>query len=271
MSYMEADCCHLNVIPKDYNCSNYTAPNKRQKPISKYERKWRLCHGLVQSTIPDLASSLYQTVIFWVPTNCSAAGWHLTLKRYKLLPSSQFHHNILKTDKKNHIFKKANRHYFLSIKFIIQTINISLLNYAHSTRQASNNEWHEYQYQDGNRLGRISGRIMWKNIKQKLWTDIHGWWTSLLNKQYISGNAEKRGRSRRWLSSFKVLMGISVQILVLWVVTLYASEVDTTSSGICCLHMHLRRALPPLKMKTACSSRIIWIKRIIKNLQCFWC
>jgi hypothetical protein len=81
---------------------------------------------------------------------------------------------------------------------------------------------------------------------------------SSLNKQYTRGYAEKRGRSRRWLSlSFKILLGISVQTLVLWVVTLYAS-----GSG----YHKLRNMLPsyslrvssiPLKMKTVCSSRII--------------
>jgi hypothetical protein len=38
---MKADCFHLKAIPKDYNCSNYTAPKKGQKPISKYERMWK--------------------------------------------------------------------------------------------------------------------------------------------------------------------------------------------------------------------------------------
>jgi hypothetical protein len=33
----------------------------------------------------------------------------------------------------------------------------------------------------------------------------------------------------------------------------------------------LRVSSIPLKMKTVCSSRIIWIKRTTQNLQGFWC
>jgi len=95
--------------------------------------------------------------------------------------------------------------------------------------------------------------------------------TSELNKRYISGNAEKRSRSRRWLSlSFKVLMGISVQTLVLWVVTLCSSGSGYHHKLSNMLLSHsLTATSTPLKMKTACTSRIISIKRTMKNLKFF--
>jgi hypothetical protein len=170
-----------------------------------------------------LDSSLYQTVIFWVTTKCSAVRWHPTLQRYKLPPSSQFHHNVLKSDTKIIFLKKQTAITFFPLSSSSRTIHISHLNYAHSTLQASNNEWQEDQDQYGNRLGRTSGRIMWWNIKQKLWNDKQGWRNFIAKQAIYSGNAEKRSRSR-WLLSFKVLMGISVQTLVLWVATLCSSE-----------------------------------------------
>jgi len=150
----------------------------------------RLSHGLVYSTILDLDSSLYQTVIFWVTTNCSAAGWHLTLQRYKLPPSSQFHHNVLKTDTKIIFLKNQTDITFFPLNSSSRTIHISLLYYAYTTLQASNYEWQKDQDQDGNRLGRISGRIMWRNIKQKLWTDTHGW------RNFIAKQAKYKWKHR---------------------------------------------------------------------------